>query len=33
MHNDNFKAYMDKYMPNWREVREDMQKWVLSVSI
>lgn len=31
-HNDNFKAYMDKFMPNWREIREDMKKWVLSVS-
>jgi len=31
-HNDNFKAYMDRFMPNWREIREDMKKWVLSVS-
>jgi len=31
-HNDNFKAYMDKYMPNWRDIREDMKKGVLSVS-
>lgn len=31
-HNDNFKEYMNRFMPNWREIKEDMNAGVLRYS-
>jgi predicted metal-dependent hydrolase len=28
-HNDRFKAYMDKFMPNWKSVREELNRFVI----
>ncbi|MCU0447373.1 MAG: M48 family metallopeptidase [Microscillaceae bacterium] len=28
-HNDRFKAYMDKFMPNWRSIRDELNRFVI----
>jgi len=29
-HNDRFKAYMDKFIPQWRQYKEELNQLILS---
>lgn len=30
-HNDRFVAYMDQYLPNWRQLKDELNSWPLSI--
>jgi predicted metal-dependent hydrolase len=30
-HNDKFVAHMDKFLPNWRQLKDELNSWPLSI--